>query len=88
LDKLINFYEKKLKNKSAQTCLDFNKKPWFLLFKWYNKMKLFNFMKKIWSMWKLLNLVNKQKSKFKKKLPKELFAYITFTLLFKLLKYK
>jgi hypothetical protein len=27
LDKLINFYEKKLKNKSAQTCLDFNKKP-------------------------------------------------------------
>jgi hypothetical protein len=27
LDKLINFYEKKLKAKSAQTCLDFNKKP-------------------------------------------------------------
>jgi hypothetical protein len=27
LDKLISFYEKKLKNKSAQTCLDFNKKP-------------------------------------------------------------
>lgn len=27
LDKLISFYEKKLKAKSAQTCLDFNKKP-------------------------------------------------------------